>query len=176
MGEIRNEEQSRRANRTNSAANNKSKNRRSRKKRRTEVSSSEEASSSSSSSDDSDHEKEVESMAEPEDTGKTDHPDVQKDREDMEIDQLQIVDGSAVGSIDAAVAQTRDQLRLIDVATGGVHEPDNAALDTGAWLGQCIHEHGDDVNALREAGDFREGSVALVAQLLRESGNIFREV
>lgn len=169
-------------------------NRRARKKRRTDISSSEEDSSSSSSSEE---EQEEETQPERSAAG-NDDDDVRMDVETaqqsvtplggMEIEHLRVCSASRPDDKTAAdVVQTRLKLRQTQaLSVGSADEKDGEAdadeeghsgPSSDAWLQLMLAEYGDDIDTLRKtAGDFRGESVTLIAELLRATRDVFREV
>lgn len=168
-------------------------NRRARKKRRTDISSSEEDSSSSSSS-----EEEQEEETQPERSAAGTDDDVRMDVETaqqsvtplggMEIEHLRVCSASRPDDKTAAdVVQTRLKLRQTQaLSVGSADEKDGEAdadeeghsgPSSDAWLQLMLAEYGDDIDTLRKtAGDFRGESVTLIAELLRATRDVFREV
>lgn len=62
-----------------------------------------------------------------------------------------------------------------DSSRGTPHR--GTAVDSDEWLTAMLAEYGDDIDTLRTtAKDFSTESVAIIAQLLRESQNVFEEV
>ena len=163
-----------------------SKNRRARKKRRTEISSSEEDSSddgdSSSDGDANDSDNAVDNAP----------AELQTEQDAVaEIEHLRLRSRSPVPGHEKTaddVVQTRMKLRQMQdllVADGGAtvgdrganESRDVAAVSSDDWLKLMLSQYGDDIDALRTgAGDFRGESVTLVAELLRATKDVFREV
>lgn len=164
-----------------------SKNRRSRKKRRTEISSSEEDSSSSSDNDsDSD-------INEGEKEANEDEDIIMKDKDEdksgMEIDNLQMQNISNLKEnnkkTDKDISQTRLKLRQMDdinILQGNNNNTGKEGIDTTGissdeWLKMMLVEYGDDIETLRtKAADFRGESISILAEMLRSTKDIFREV
>ena len=166
------------------AADIRTQNRRSRKKRRTEVSSDESSDSSSSdtsSSDNSDHSdvetKDVE-INNKEDTLMEDVVDTEdvNNNGDTAIDALQIEPSL---QDKREVLKTRLKLQEVSAALAGTLNGSNSSIlnnlpiDSDEWMSLMVSNYGDDIDGLRQAGDFKDGSVALVAELLRSSQNVF---
>lgn len=174
-----------------------SKNRRSRKKRRTEISSSEEDSSSSDSSDHSTSDSDGETLQQKQskESKIISDNDVEMkentgDAEDVKIDNLRMNINQKPEGIDTKtesdVTATRLKLRQIDdmdISTNvdnkssnlGVN--DSTGISSDAWLKLMLTEYEDDIDALRKtAADFKGESIQLVAEMLRATKEIFKEV
>lgn len=178
---------------------NKTQNRRSRKKRRTEISSSEEDSSSSSSDDDDDdnddqHDKEEEKVDKIEDDD-IEMKDIEEDKSNIGIDNLEIVNGNIndynkdnYAKTDKDITQTRLKLRQIDDMNLIVNsktfnnnnkndEHDASGISSDEWLKLMLSEYGDDIETLRtKAADFRGESISILAEMLRSTKDIFKEI
>lgn len=159
-------------------------NRRSRKKRRTEVSSSEEDSSSSSNSDNnSDRDENMEIDADT--VGKEPMNDDDDHKEKMEIDELQLDTDKSRNNTktEKDVLETRLKLRQLDehfknAQNNGSNTNDGGiGISSDEWLSKMLEQYGDDIETMRTtAADFKGESIALLAELLRESRNVFQEV
>lgn len=142
----------------------------SKKKRRTEISSSEE-----SSSDSDDDEKTASSMAN--DAVASQNHDQTIETAEMDIDDnigaLQVPQNGQEtaqnGASAADVLATR--LKLADVQRHFANAPDGQ-LPPEEWVAAMVGQYGEDINQLRQSADFKEGTIAQVAQLLRESRHV----
>lgn len=169
------------------------------KKRRTEIVSSDESDSSSSS------ESEVETQTTEkavggdadvsmEDERVQDNTNTKDDGSDITIDGLLLPkfngDGAdtnkANDKTEEDVLATRLRLRSIDDKFKelnnkhvGPHTDGASAtnISSDEWLGMMVQQYGEDLETLRTtAADFKNESVALVADLLRSTQDIFKEV
>jgi hypothetical protein len=174
-------------------------NRRSRKKRRTEVSSSEEDSSSSNS--DSNSNENADSENELNDGGDNNMTNLSLMKEDESNEDMEI-DGLHLDNIDKIDNNTNDKTKNVEKTEKDVIETrlklcqldnkflekkstnsnntdivDNLGISSDEWLGKMLEDYGEDIETLRTtAADFKGESVALLAELLRESRNVFQEV
>ncbi|ODQ45891.1 hypothetical protein PICMEDRAFT_146724 [Pichia membranifaciens NRRL Y-2026] len=166
-----------------------SKNRRARKKRRTEISSSEEDSSDAADSSSSDDDAQDGDDAGHDSAADQQHVSAGLHAEQdagAEIDHLRVrtrAPAPADEKTAADLVQTRLKLRQMQdllVADGdSAGDADGAAgtVSSDAWLQLMLSQYGDDIDALRTgAGDFRAESVTLIAELLRATKDVFREV
>ncbi|GMM32348.1 hypothetical protein DAMA08_050930 [Martiniozyma asiatica (nom. inval.)] len=141
-----------------------SSNRRSRKKRRTEVSSSEESDSSSSDAESSNDKDEVMKDA---------NVTLQEEEENLleqNIDDMELPTQGTKSTEDAITTR----MKLEQLKSSNFDESD--AISSDEWLKKMLSQYGDDLDQLRQASDFKEDSVALIAQLLRESGDVFKNL
>lgn len=140
----------------------------SRKKRRTEISSSEE--SSSSSEDDNEEtvntaEAATVEQSEPQD----DHMEDVEDIEGLEVP------ANGGNSITESLGSKRDvmetRLKLGEVQTH-FSNTGNGLVSSEEWVSAMVGQYGEDINQLRQSADFKTGSIAQVARLLRESNHV----
>lgn len=183
---------------------NKSQNRRSRKKRRTEISSSEEDSSNSDSNDDIDecddkNDGKVDKIKKDD----IEMRDIDGDRSNIGIDNLKIVNDNSneyskynYNKTDKDITQTRLKLKQIDDMNLLLNsknsnsndmkynnnnkindEQDASGIKSDEWLKLMLSEYGDDIETLRtKAADFRGESVSILAEMLRSTKDIFKEI
>lgn len=168
-------------------------NRRSRKKRRTEVSSSEEDSSSEEEEDeeeDDDDDADGKKKNKSEEKNNTILDTNNEANDNMEIDDLQMESVKSNNEkTEKDVLQTRLKLRQIDqifksngksnISVMGESNNDNSntGISSDEWLIMMLSEYGDDIDTLRTtAADFRADSVSIIADLLRSTQDVFKEV
>lgn len=142
-----------------------SSNRRSRKKRRTEVSSSEESDSSSSDAESSNDKDEV-----MKDVNVTLQEEEEENLLEQNIDDMELPTQGTKSTEDAITTR----MKLEQLKSSNFDESD--AISSDEWLKKMLSQYGDDLDQLRQASDFKEDSVALIAQLLRESGEVFKNL
>lgn len=148
--------------------------RRSRKKRRTEVSSSEDSSSSES---------EVEQQMEENDQEfRGEQVIIESAVDDSthapSIKDLQIHNKNKQEASNSDIVKTRLALNQIAKAasTTGTNTTVSGSVSADEWLNMMLGEYGDDIDALRTtAADFKGESIALLADVLRTSANVFAE-
>lgn len=159
-------------------------NRRALKKRRTEVSSSDEDSSSSSSS----------SNSSDNDSDKDEHMDIdvvekeiveKGEKEKIDINSLQLDTDKSKNNTktEKDILETRLKLRQLDehfkeLKNNGLgRNGGGIGISSDEWLVKMLEQYGDDIETMRTtAADFKGESIALLADLLRESRNVFQEV
>lgn len=143
----------------------------SKKKRRTEISSSEESSSSSSSDEENDSERRMHPQEQqPKEKNEDLREETEVDVEDADIDGLEVPkNGNSNTSNSRDVLETRLKL-------GEVHaqfsEGGDLAVPAEEWVASLVGQYGEEINQLRQSADFKDGSIAQVAQLLRETRHV----
>lgn len=146
------------------------------KKRRTEVSSSEDTDSSSSESEIEQQQEQQEQHNEVSEKLTADDVSMK----DVNIDNLQTHDERITEKkSDDDLMETRLRLRRIEdkVKNSEHSQKTEGGISSDEWLGMMVEEYGEDLEKLRTtAADFKGESVALVAELLRSSQNVFKEV
>lgn len=146
--------------------------RRSRKKRRTEVSSSEEQTSS-----ESEVEQQLEQMST--DAVANDAEEITITAENIpSIDNLNLHNKNKQSATTADIVKTKLALQQIVDAASTINTDSTVSgtIPADEWLTMMLGEYGDDIDALRtKAADFKGESIALLADLLRTSANVFAQ-